>query len=170
MKKVYLFLMLLLSVAIYSQESNVPQQTNLLDNVRFGGGFGLNFGNNSTTFSVSPSAIYDFNDSFSLGLGVSYLYNKRNNLKSNVFSGSILSLYNPFKKFLPELQLSAEYEHLFVNRSFANTKDTYNYPALHMGIAYTTGYFSIGVRYDLLYRKNKSIYASPISPIVRIFF
>ncbi len=160
MKKLIILFAFLSSFTIYSQQSDFWK------NVRFGGGFGLGFGNNNTTISISPSAVYDFNDSFSLGLGTGYLYNKRNNLKSNIFSGSIISLYNPFD----EIQLSGEYEHLFVSRSFSAISDNYNYPALYLGIAYRTGNFSLGVRYDVLYIENKSIYTSPISPIVRIYF
>ncbi|CAM1333459.1 hypothetical protein [Tenacibaculum aestuariivivum] len=163
MKKIYLLLFLITTVTAFSQDN---KDSNFWDNVRFGGGFGLDFGNNNTTVSISPSAIYNFNKSFSLGLGVGYLYNKRADFKSNVFSSSIISLYNPLK----EIQISAEYEHLFVNRSSNTINNTYNYPALYLGAAYRSGNFSLGIRYDVLYNKDKSIYTSPISPIVRIYF
>ncbi len=160
MKKIILFFIICFSTTLYAQESN------FWDNVRFGGGFGLGFGNNNTTISIAPSVIYDFNETISLGAGVGYLYNKQNDFKSNVFSTSIISLYNP----LDEIQLSAEYEHLFVHRNFNDFINKYNYPALYIGAAYRTGNFSLGVRYDLLYNKEKSIFTSPISPIIRFYF
>lgn len=146
--------------------SLIAQESNFWNNVRFGGGFGLGFGNNNTTIAISPSAVYDFNEQFSLGAGIGYLYNKQNSFSSNVYSGSIISLYNPMN----EIQLSAEFEQLFVNRRSRSFKENYNYPALYLGAAYRTGHVSFGIRYDVLYNKDKSIFASPISPIVRIFF
>ncbi|CAL2087635.1 hypothetical protein [Tenacibaculum sp. 190524A02b] len=151
---------------LFGCASLTAQESNFWNKVRFGGGFGLGFGNNNTTVAISPSAVYDFNEQFSLGLGVGYLYNKQNNFSSNVYSGSIISLYNPMN----EIQLSAEFEHLFVNRRSRSFTENYNYPALYLGAAYRTGHVSFGIRYDVLYDKNKSIFASPISPIVRIFF
>ena len=43
-------------------------------------------------------------------------YYKRNDVKSNVFSSGLLGLVNP----IYEIQLSAEYEQLFVNSSFGD--------------------------------------------------
>lgn len=161
MKKLVTLAVLLISISGFSQEND------FWENVRFGGGIGLGFGSNSTTISVSPTAIYDFNEQFSLGAGVGYQYSKRGDFKSNVFSGSIVSLYNPINA----IQLSAEFEHLFVNQTFNNAETSYNYPALYIGGAYRVSRnVSLGIRYDVLYDENKSIYASAITPIIRVFF
>jgi len=163
MKKLTCITFLLISTIIFSQEDNTPK---FWDNVRFGGGFGLGFGSNSTTIAISPSAIYEFNDVFALGLGTSYLYAKNNDLKSNVFGAGIISLYNPTEEF----QLSAEFEQLFVNQKLGLIKNNYDYPALYLGAAYRVGSFSAGLRYDVLYDDSKSIYASAFSPILRFYF
>lgn len=164
MKKLFFCIALFLSLFTFSQENETQS---FWDNVRFGGGFGLGFGNNTTTIAISPTAIYDFNERFSLGTGIGYQYSKRGDVKSNVFSASILSLYNPIN----EVQLSAEFEQLFVNQSFNNISDNFSYPALHIGAAYRIGQnFTLGLRYDLLYNENESIYASAVSPIIRVFF
>ena len=164
MKKNLLVIFLLSTIFTNAQNDNDPK---FWDNVRFGGGFGLGFGSNQTTIAISPSAIYEFNDMFALGLGGSYLYAKNGNLKSNVYGASFISLFNPVE----EIQLSAEFEQLFVTQKQLGF-DNYNfdYPALYLGAAYRVGRFAVGVRYDVLYDNNKSIFASAFSPIIRFYF
>ncbi|CAM1340857.1 hypothetical protein [Tenacibaculum amylolyticum] len=164
MQRYFVLTLLFLSYFSFSQDND---ENGFWDNVRYGGGLGVSFGNNTTNIAVLPSAIYDFNDQFSLGVNLGYQYAKRNDISSNVYSGGILSLFNP----IPEIQLSAEFEQLFVNSTFNDIKDSYNYPALYIGSAYRVNeYFTVGIRYDVLYNSNQTIYASAFSPIVRVFF
>jgi len=162
-----LLLILLFSISLTGFSQTIDKQPSFWDNVQFGGGLGFGIGSNRTTISVAPSAIYNFSPKFSLGIGASYLYAKNNIYKSNVFGASIISLYNPFEQF----QLSAEFEHLFVNHKIGSVKQPkYDYPALYLGAAYRVGNFSAGLRYDVLYDDDKSIYASAFSPIFRFYF
>ncbi len=164
MKKITLLLFFLTSLSILAQQDKPPK---FWDNVRFGGGFGLGFGSNITTIAISPSAIYEFNDRFALGLAGSYLYAKNNDLKSHVFGAGIISLYNPIQ----ELQFSVEFEQLFVNQKLSGFPDAnFDYPALYFGAAYRIGSFAAGLRYDVLYDDTRSIYASAFSPILRFYF
>lgn len=163
MKKITTFFVLLIASISFSQTN---QQSDFWDNVRFGGAFGLNFGS-TTHVAISPSAVYDFESGFSLGVGLNYTYSKSGVISRNAYGASVISLYE-----IPsiDLQLSAEFEQLFVNNNFITTSQNYNYPALYLGASYNTGAFGFGIRYDVLYNDNKSIYASPISPIIRVFF
>ena len=163
MKKTIFILLLSMTTFGFAQNDD---DTKFWDHVKFGGGLGLSFGSNNTTIAISPSAIYEFNDQFALGTGVSYLYAKNNDLKSNVFGTGILSLYNPIDEF----QLSVEFEQLFVSQKLGSLKNSFNYPALYLGGAYRVGNVSVGLRYDVLYDDNKSIFASAFSPIFRIYF
>lgn len=161
------FLVLLLSFSslhLTAQNNN----NSFWDNVRFGGGFNVGFGNNYTTIAISPSAIYDFSETFSSGLSVSYLYskNKTFNSTANVYGASAISLFNPFDRF----QLSAEFEELNINLNNSFNQNSYWNPALYFGAAYRTGGVSIGLRYDVLYKENKSIYSSALTPIFRVYF
>lgn len=174
MKKFLLACFLLTTFYGFSQ-NNPPQvqpQTQnddpkFWDNVRFGGGVGFAFGNRNTTINISPSAIYDFQNGFALGVGVGYLYSKLDDFRANVFTPSAIMLYNPAE----QIQLSAEYEQLFVNRRLGDLKeDPFNYPALYLGIAYRTGWAAFGVRYDVLFDERDSIYATAFSPIIRFYF
>lgn len=167
MKNTFTLIALLFSAILLAQQTETIKKESFWDNVRFGGGLGLDFGNNSTTISISPTAIYDFNETFSLGAGVGYQYSKRGDVKSNVYSVSAVSLFNPFQG----VQLSAEFEQLFINQKLGTEKVNRQVPALYLGAAYRVSKnVSMGVRYDVLYNKNKSVYASAFSPIIRVFF
>ena len=138
--------------------------------VRFGGSIGLGFTNNGFNGSISPSAIYQFNEQFALGASLSFNYAKFNDEKFLAYGGSILSLYNP----IPQLQFSSEYEQLRINRTLdtgtIKLEDNYWLPALFLGIGYSTYNVTVGLRYDVLYNKNKSIYGNALMPFMRVYF
>ena len=161
MKKIVVFIFFLVSLTTFSQK------TDFWDNVKFGGGFTLGFGNNQTTIGISPSAIYNFDNGFALGAGLGYLYSEINDFSTTAYSTSILSLYQT--KF--NVQFSGEFEYYFAKQQVQGF-DSFNsnFPALHLGIAYTQNRFAVGIRYDVLYNEDKSVFASPISPVVRFYF
>lgn len=156
----------------YSQDTTQKKKSDFWNHVRLGGGVGLNFGDGYFSGTLAPSAVYQFDDKFSLGLGLSGSYYKRKNLyKSTVLGGSVIGLFNPIR----EIQISSEFEQLNVNRDFdqnfvSNTDDNYWYPALFLGAGYRSGNFTIGIRYDVLYDEDKSIYADPWMPFMRVYF
>lgn len=158
MKKVTLLICLCFSL-------NSVAQSDFWDNVQFGGGVTLGFGS-QTTIGISPSAIYNFNNGFSLGAGLGYLYSEIGDFSTTAYNGSLISLYQT--NF--GIQFSGEFEYYFASQtnSFGSFKT--NFPALHLGIAYNQGRFAFGIRYDVLYDDEKSVFASPISPIVRFYF
>ncbi|MFK7783271.1 alpha-ketoglutarate decarboxylase [Psychroserpens sp.] len=164
----FIFTLLLSSLSSFSQNQN--DTDNFWNHVRFGGGIGLSFGDGFFSGTISPTGIYEFNSKFAAGVGLNATYNKQDNFfKSTIFGGSLIGLFNPIR----ELQVSAEFEQLNVNRKFENSiykDDNYWYPALFMGIGYGNGNVTFGIRYDLLYSREKSIYADAYMPFVRVFF
>lgn len=145
------------------------------NHVAIGGGVGLSFGSGFFSGTIAPSAIYRFNPQVALGLGLNYTYNEDKDFyRSSIIGASIIGFYNPIR----EIQLSAEFEQLNVNRNYFNTvlnfDEDYWYPALFLGAGYSirTGKVStaIGIRYDVLYDRNKSIYADPWAPFIRVYF
>ena len=48
--------------------------------------------------------------------------------------------------------------------------ESYWYPGLYLGAGFQTGNVTMGVRFDVLYVDNKSIYANPYNPFVRFYF
>lgn len=169
-KMVVLSVLLMMATGIYAQ-INSTESNDFWKHVRIGGGIGLSFGDGFFSGTLAPSAIYEFNEQFALGVGLNGTYNKRKDFyKSTVFGGSLIGLFNPIQ----ELQLSAEFEELNVSRNYdsrLNIADqNYWYPALFIGAGFRSQNVAIGVRYDVLYDKNKSIYADPWAPFVRVYF
>ena len=156
----------LLLFCLFISSVGFSQKTDFWKNVRFGGGLSLGFGS-QTTIGVATSAIYDFDNGFSLGAGFNYIYSETGAFSTNVYGGSVISLYQ-----IPNIgiQLSGEFEHSFAKQSTSIGTINTNFPALYLGVAYNQGRFSFGFRYDVLYDSNKSIYASAFSPIVRFYF
>jgi len=53
---------------------------------------------------------------------------------------------------------------------FGNADDSYWYPALFLGVGYTSGRMTFGIRYDVLYDDDKSIQPEAWMPFVRFWF
>ena len=161
-------LIALFSYNIQAQTTNTRTNSDFWDQVRFGGGLGINFGNGIFSGTIAPSAIYQFDANVALGLGLSASYFERKDLyKSTVLGGSIVGLFNPINA----IQISSEFEYLHVNRDFdQGTNDKYWYPALFLGAGYRSGNFTIGIRYDVLYDEDKSIYSDAWMPFIRVYF
>jgi len=104
---------------------------------------------------------------FFLGSGITYIYSERGASSTNVYGMSLISLYQ-----IPVIgiQLSGEFEQSFAKQTDSFGSVNTNFPALYFGAAYNKGRFTFGLRYDVLYDENKSVYASPFSPIVRFYF
>ncbi|MBC3758114.1 alpha-ketoglutarate decarboxylase [Hyunsoonleella sp. SJ7] len=139
--------------------------------VRYGGGLGLNFGNGFFSATIAPSAIYQFDEQFALGLGLNATFNNQKDIfKTTVLGGSLIGLYN----VIPEIQLSGEFEQLNVSRRYdinINAEDdNYWSPALFLGAGYRSGNVIVGVRYNVLHDSDKSIYIDPWVPFIRFFF
>lgn len=167
-KFILAFIVALLSFQIAKAQSS---NSNFWSHVKYGGELGLNFGDSFFSATISPSAIYQFDDAFALGLGMNATFNNQKNFyKSTILGGSLIGLYN----VIPEIQLSAEFEKLNVNRKYeANLNlpnDNYWYPALFIGAGYRTGNVAFGIRYDVLYNREKSIYSEAWAPFARFYF
>lgn len=139
--------------------------------VRYGGNLGLGFGNNTFNLQVAPSAIYEANTYYATGLGLQLNYSKFNENTFLAYGATWMNFVNP----IPEIQLSAELEqwrvNLSENSSFTqSTEENYWLMALFLGIGYRTSNITVGIRYDVLYDENRSIYANPWAPFFRVYF
>lgn len=140
--------------------------------VQYGGGLGLNFGNGFFSGAIAPNALYRFNPYVATGVGLNFQYSSQRDIfKSTVFGASAIGLFNPSR----EVQISTEFEQLHVNQNFdenfvENADDSYWYPALFLGLGYTSGNVTFGIRYDLLYDRSKSIQTEAWMPFVRFWF
>ena len=158
----------IICISCFSQNGN--SRSEFWNNVHYGGGIGIGFGNDTFNGAIAPSAIYQANDQVGLGLGLNLNYSKFGDSKLLAYGASLMSLYNPIQP----LQLSVELEQLRINRNYeydgGNVEDDYWSPALFIGIGYTNRNVTFGIRYDLLYDENKSIYIDPLMPFIRVYF
>lgn len=163
----YCFLILSSGSTIAQSYSNT---SNFQNRIRYGGSLGVGFFNGGFNASISPSAIYTFTNEFSAGASLNFNYAKFNDNSLLAYGGSLLSLYNP----IPEIQLSAELEQLRINRRIEaipnDIEDNYWSPALFIGAGYSTYNVTVGLRYNLLYKENESIYTNALLPFIRVYF
>ena len=139
------------------------------NNVQFGGGLGVSFGNGNFSGTLAPSAIYNFNEYVAMGPSLIFSYQSGDFFKSTLYGGSWITLFNP----IPEIQLSAEIEQLRVNQEIefieGTEKDNFWNSALFAGAGYRAGPVTTGLRYNLLYQDNDQVYATAWNPFVRVF-
>lgn len=169
----YIFLAFIATQYSFSQENDdefIEEQPNFWRNVRFGGGVGLGFGNGFTTVGVSPSAIYIFDESFASGLGLNVNYSRsKNDFSATVLGGSVIGLYKPIE----EIIVSSEFElsNVYFKDELIDESTNYWYPALFLGAGYNISNFgAVGIRYDVLYDAEKSIYGTAWIPFIRYYF
>ncbi len=138
--------------------------------VQFGGGLTLDFGSGFTNIGVSPTAVYNVNEFFSVGTGLQLSYvSAKNTSKSMIYGGSIIALANPIES----IQLSAELEQLNVNRTFDNNtfpKQQLWNTGLWLGGGYRTNNITIGARYNVLHSDTDGVYNDAFMPFVRVMF
>jgi len=165
------FVMCVFVASSFSQNST-DNKSDFWENVRYGGGIGLNLGNGFFSGALAPNAIYTFNTYVSAGVGLNFQYSsQRDVFKSTVLGASAIGLFSPYQN----LQVSTEFEQLHVSRNFDeqfvnNADDEYWYPALFLGLGYRSGNVTFGVRYDVLYDEGTSIQNQAWMPFVRFWF
>jgi len=149
---------------------NASQKSDFWKKVRFGGGVGLGFTNGGFNGNISPSAIYQFNEYIAAGVGANLNFFKFNDQKFWAYGPSAIVLANP----IPQIQISGEFEQLRVNSSFrtinGTIKNDFWSPALFLGLGYRTQFATVGVRYNVLYDNEESIYLNAWTPFVRVYF
>jgi hypothetical protein len=178
--KTFFYLLIFLnSVVVFSQQDSIPKTKSLFwQKVQFGGGLGLAVGNGFTNISLSPTGYYNFDKTFTVGVGLtgSYVAQEQNpsnfnsiGYKSTIFGGSVIGLVHPIE----EIQLSAEVEQLKVNRNFDDDflyDDTFWNTALFLGAGYRTQNITLGVKFNVLHKDNNLVYSQAWLPFVRIMF
>jgi hypothetical protein len=166
-------LIIAISFSGYSQDSTsvVKQKSEFWKKVRFGAGLGLNIGNNATNITIAPSAVYQFNNYVSAGLGLQGSYvSFKDSYKSYIYGGSLITLINPIE----QVQLSFELEQLRVNTNFESnlfitSRSTWN-TALFVGAGYVTNHVTLGIRYNVLFKESDNVYGDAFMPFVRVYF
>ena len=176
MKQILLLAYLLLSFVSLAQESGnilLPQnqkRNNPFENFTFGGNIGASFGNDLWGISLSPRIGYKLTDDLELAFLVNYNYQKGKYTQYNFLGlGPSLNYY-----FMRSAYLQTSYQHYFINQKF-NGDESYHKEedALYIGGGYMQSlggstYMRIGFTYNVLYKKDKSIFSSGFSPSIGI--
>ena len=149
----------------------VVRKSAFWEKVSFGGGIGLNIGSGFTNIAISPSAIYNINPYFSAGLGLQGSYvSSRNNFNSIIYGASVIGLANPAAM----VQLSAEFEQVRVNTTLnsfpVDMKENSWNSALFLGAGYRSNNLTVGIRYNVLHKKNNYLYSDAFMPFIRVYF
>lgn len=169
--KIQILLLCLISLSVQAQTKDISHKSEFWNHVRFGGSLGLSFGDNFFSGTLAPSVIYQFENPVAVGFSINGTYNSQKDFyKSTILGASVIGLFNPIN----EVQLSAEFEELNVDRNWDSRTgiedENYWYPALFLGLGYSSNNVTVGVRFDVLYDKYKSIYANSWAPFVRVYF
>jgi hypothetical protein len=165
---------LLFSSVLYSQSyvNQVKSSQDFWNNVRFGGGFGLNISSQFTEVNLAPGAIYQFNPKVAAGIGLQGSFvSSKGDFSSSIYGLSLISLFNPIEEF----QISIELEQLRVNRSLVmigdhDKTDNFWNTGLFLGGGYGSNNMFVGIRYNLLFKETDYVYSSAMIPFIRVYF
>ena len=140
--------------------------------MQFGGGFGISIGSGFTDVTLAPSGIYNFNDYISIGAGLQgSIVSQKDYYSSGIYGVSVLTLFNPVE----EIQISLEVEQVRVNNTFRNPttgtiKENFWNTGLFVGAGYRMENVTVGMRYNLLFNKDKNVYSDALMPFIRVYF
>ncbi len=173
-KQFLLGIKIMFCILLFNNTGGYSQQMGTSDfwqNMRYGGGLGLGVSNNAFNISLAPSALYQVNNDFATGIGLNFNYSKFDDDRLIAYGGSLLNFFNP----IPQIQLSAELEQWRVNQRIetlvaGSFEENYWFTALFLGIGYSSRNVTVGLRYDVLYDTENSIYIDPLIPFIRVYF
>jgi long-subunit fatty acid transport protein len=174
LKKTAIFFLILFTISESQAQDSIPKapKSEFWKKVRFGLGGGLGINSGFTSISLAPFAVYQVNEQFSIGPGIQGNYTSGSGASSFIYGGSVISFYNPIQS----IQLSSEFEQLRVSTktdadgSIPSATSNFWNSSLFLGAGYQMGGVIIGIRYNVLFDKDKSIYPQAFIPFVRVGF
>lgn len=169
-KTIILILLVVLPTCIFAQ-GNAKPSCEFWRKVQYGGAVGLNIGGGFTNALLAPSAKYNVDETISIGVGLQGSYvASNNNYSSLIYGGSIFALAN----LSDEIQLSADLDQLKVNTTYDSvfsipSKHFWN-TALFLGVGFRSENITVGAKYNVLFKKEDSVYSDAFMPFVRVYF
>ncbi len=169
-KAITLIFLVALPSYIFGQ-GNVTSSCEFWRKVQYGGAVGLNVGGGFTNILMAPSAKYNVDETISVGAGLQGSYVASNNdYNSFIYGGSIFALAN----LSNEIQLSADLDQLKVNTTYNSafsipSKHFWN-TALFLGVGFRSENVTVGAKYNVLFKKEDSVYSDAFMPFVRVYF
>ncbi|UMY66603.1 MULTISPECIES: hypothetical protein [unclassified Flavobacterium] len=160
---------LILSMSVTLQAQEDPA---FWDRVRFGGSLGVSVGSGFADILVAPSALYSFNQYLAAGTGLQLSHVRVDDYKSWMYGASLIGIVSPVE----EVQVSVELEQMRVSNTFDEDRypgrpnETFWNTALYFGLGYNSGDVTVGVRYNVLFDKDRFAYNDAFMPFVRVYF
>ncbi|MBC7000042.1 hypothetical protein [Cytophaga sp. FL35] len=170
----FIFMILFSSIAVAQTTTDIAvvDSTGVVNKkLTFGCGFGLSFVG-GTNIGLSPNLMYAVSDKVSFGAGLQGNYTAIKDVQSTTTFGiNLLTQYSPVKKLITlvefaELNVNTKQETLN-----GDIKDSFWESILFVGAGLNvTNKIALGVKYNVLYKEDESVYTSPIIPFVNITF
>ncbi|ATA88301.1 hypothetical protein [Capnocytophaga stomatis] len=141
------------------------------NNWTFGGNVGLSGGSYGLGVFITPRVGYKISESFEIAMNLNYTFQSTEYYKNNLLGfGPSVSYYIGRNFFA-----NSSFQHYFVSQKHKTTKASYNARenALYIGGGYMQhlggrAYMQLGLSYNVLYDKNKSIFSTGFIPNVGI--
>lgn len=163
MKK-FLFTLLIAaisSVAMAQNQNDIDERSDWQERIFFGGNMGLQFGG-QTYVNLSPTMGYRLNNILSVGVGVSYIYQKVFNISRTHYGANVFARANITEQFFA----MAQYERLSVDVGFEGRRVGLSSMLVGGGIQQPLGgnaVASFTVLYNLSYKEGRNdLYNSPL--------
>lgn len=163
MKK-FLFTLLILafgSLAMAQNQNDIDERSDWQERIFFGGNMGLQFGS-QTYVNLSPTMGYRLNNILSVGVGVSYIYQKVFRTSFTHYGGNVFARANITDQFFA----LAQYERLSIDVGFEGRRVGLSSMLVGGGIQQPLGgnaVASITLLYNLSYKEDEpSVYNSPL--------
>lgn len=163
MKK-FLFTLLIValgSVVMAQNQNDIDERSDWQERIFFGGNMGLQFGS-QTYVNLSPTMGYRLNNMVSVGVGVSYIYQKVFNFSRTHYGANTFTRVN----ITDQIFGMAQYERLSVDVGIEGRRLGLSSMLVGGGIQQPLGGNAIAsftVLYNLSYREGEpSVYNSPI--------
>ncbi len=127
--------------------------------------------NNGVTIYGTPNIGYKIFENLVGGIEGNFSWNKAKNSSSTIFG------VGPFIRFYLQRSFYAtmNFRQYFITNKFGDFKNTYKEKALNIGAGYlqklgSNAYFQVGASYNVLYKKDKSIFSGAFVPHVGVVF
>lgn len=169
-----------------SQTTEEPGPETFWDRVIFGGGGGLNFGNNTNIF-LAPQLGYKVTDNWIAGIGYMYNYTRWTQIltlngvvevdfENQVHGPNVFTTFTFFESLFAGAQAEILNHDAYIYNSFQGTFDVENRwtPVLFVQGGFyqpigSKGMMQIGLRLNLLHDEF-SPYATSWTPIIQLYF
>lgn len=187
MKKIFLLLFVLSFGFFYTQSTEEIPASTLTENPEtqeipnrwtYGGNIILNFGSSQWlgsgfNFGLSGRLGYKISPNVESGAVGGFLWNNNDAANSFTLSPGVFTNFFLGENFF----VAATFQQYFIRQKikFNNEKRTLTEPALFLGAGYNLSlggrtFTQLSIQYNVLYKKNSSIFTSPFFPSVGVVF